>query len=417
MTERLYDADATLKSFDCKVVELYNVDSETLGVELDRTAFFPEGGGQTSDVGTLQPVTGGPSGGENGADTAGETEKINVENVEIRGNHLLHFVKKSEENVKKLQIGAVLHGSIDWRKRFSDMQQHSGEHILSGVVHRNFGFNNVGFHLSKNEVTVDFDGELTENDICKVEDLVNEVIWQDLEIRAWFPSERELEGLVYRSKKEVDGPLRLVEIPGVDLCACCAPHVRRTGEIGALRVTAFERHRGGMRLWILCGERALCDTREKLRQNHQVGAMLSCRQTETADAVRRLKEKNAALSFELIGLKKELLRLRAETRPAQGRILETLDADAVLLREYADLLAEKAGEFAAVFSAGGDKKLVLISKTGFDLAPVGALLRQRFGAKCGGRDGILQGSVTAADDELRAALLSGETQGACPEPE
>ncbi|MBR3553111.1 MAG: hypothetical protein IKN72_06955 [Clostridia bacterium] len=404
MTEKLYDADATLQSFNCKVTGLYTVNETTLGVELDRTAFFPEGGGQTSDVGTLQPLRECGNTGAEPVYAARDGEKINVENVEICGDHLLHFVKNSEENVKKLQIGAVLHGAVDWTKRFSDMQQHSGEHILSGVVHRQFGFNNVGFHLSQHEVTVDFDGELTENDICKVEDLVNEAIWRNLEIRAWYPSDKALETLEYRSKKEIDGPLRLVEIPGVDLCACCAPHVRRTGEIGALRVTAFERHRGGMRLWILCGERLLRDTREKLRQNHAVGKLLSCRQDETADAVRRLKEKNAALAFELIGLKKELLHTRAQTHPQQQRIVESLDADVTLLREYADLLADKAADFAAVFSPGDEKKLAVISKTGFDLAPVGALLRNRFGAKCGGRGGVLQGAVTATDDDLRALL-------------
>ena len=392
MTQRLYDEDSTLIVFECKVIGLYAMENGCLGVETDRTAFFPVGGGQTSDIGTLT--------------VDGTGAVLHVENVEMRGNRILHCVENSAENVKSLEIGTVLHGKIDWKKRFSDMQQHSGEHLLSGVVHRTFGFDNVGFHLSAQEVTVDFNGELTETDICKVEDLVNEAIWKNLKIRTWYPGEAELVSLQYRSKKEIDGPLRLVEIPGVDLCACCAPHVRRTGEIGALRVTAFERHRGGMRLWILCGERAMRDAREKLKENHRVGAMLSCRQTETADAVRRLKEKNASLAFALAGAQRALLKAQAQSLAPQRRQLAQLDADATLLREYADLLSEKADEFAAVFSTGDEKKLVVITKTNFDLLPLTALLRERFSAKCGGRGGILQGSVTAADDDLRALLLS-----------
>ncbi len=385
-------------SFDCKVIILYIIDDATLGVELDRTAFFPAGGGQSGDRGTLFPVGDPPAGTP--ADPAGCT----VENVEIRPEGLLHLVKNTAENVKKLAPNTVLHAEIDRNKRFSDIQQHSGEHILSGVVCGRFGYTNVGFHLSDQEVTVDFDGVLTENDICKVENLVNEIIWENRPIRVFFPTEAEKDSLCYRSKKEVEGPLRLVEIDGVDLCACCAPHAERTGEVGALRIVKSEKNKGGTRLWILCGKRALLDTRQKLDQNKQVSAMLSAKQSETAQAVRRLKEAHLALEYELVGMKRQLLQSQADAAPVQDVQFAVLDGDMDMLRFYADRLAKKANRFAFVCTPGEDKKFILLTKTNEDLRPVMQVLRDRCGARGGGRDGVMQGSLAATEEELRQAL-------------
>ena len=385
-------------SFDCKVASLYIIDDATLGVELDRTAFFPAGGGQSGDRGTLFPVGDPPAGTP--ADPAGCT----VENVEIRPEGLLHLVKNTAENVKKLAPNTVLHAEIDRNKRFSDVQQHSGEHILSGVVCGHFGYTNVGFHLSDQEVTVDFDGVLTENDVCKVENLVNEIIWENRPIRVFFPTEAEKESLCYRSKKEVEGPLRLVEIDGVDLCACCAPHAERTGEVGALRIVKSEKNKGGTRLWILCGKRALLDTRQKLEQNKQVSAMLSAKQSETAQAVRRLKEAHLALEYELVGMKRQLLQSQADAAPVQDVQFAVLDGDMDMLRFYADRLAQKANRFAFVCTPGEDKKFILLTKTNEDLQPVMQALRDRCNARGGGRDGVMQGSLAATEEELRQAL-------------
>ena len=327
-----------------------------------------------------------------------------MENVEIRPEGLLHLVKNTAENVKKLAPNTVLHAEIDRDKRFSDVQQHSGEHILSGVVCGRFGYTNVGFHLSDQEVTVDFDGVLTENDICKVENLVNEIIWENRPIRVFFPTEAEKDRLSYRSKKEVEGPLRLVEIDGVDLCACCAPHAERTGEVGALRIVKSEKNKGGTRLWILCGKRALLDTRQKLDQNKQVSAMLSAKQSETAQAVRRLKEAHLALEYELVGMKRKLLQTQADAAPVRDVQFAVLDGDMDMLRFYADRLAKKANRFAFVCTPGEDKKFILLTKTNEDLQPVMQALRDRCGARGGGRDGVMQGSLAATEEELRQAL-------------
>ena len=382
MTQQLDTLHFAVESFECEVKELYTLDEQTLGVELDRTAFFPMGGGQTGDRGTL-----------------GDCD---VENVEIRDGRLLHLVKNCEESVSKLAVGTRLQAKIDRNKRFSDMQQHSGEHILSGIVHRVYGYRNVGFHLSDREVTVDFDGVLTENDICKVEDLVNEAIWDDRAVRVFFPSEAQQKTLPYRSKKEVDGPLRLVEIDGIDLCACCAPHVRRTGEIGALRILKSEKDKGGTRLWILCGRRLLLDTREKLEQNRQISNLLSAKQNETSFFVQKLKAEHAALQYELVGVRRQLFGLQAQAAPVRRVQTAFPDADADTLRYYAGLLAKRADAFAFVCNAQSGS-FVLQTETAFDLQPVMQALRA-CGARGGGRGSVMQGSVCCEKETLCAVL-------------
>ena len=387
MTEKLYDCDAYLTEFDCKVTNLY-IEGDALAVETDRTAFFPTGGGQLCDRGTL--------GG------------IDVENVELRGDRVLHFVENTEENVKKLQTGTVLHGKIDWNKRFSDMQQHTGEHILSGIVHRLFGMENAGFHLSASEVTVDFGGILTESDLCKVEDLVNETIWKNLSVRAWYPAEAELPTLTYRSKKEIDGPLRLVEIEGVDRCACCAPHVAKTGEIGAFRILKTQKNRGGIRLWILCGKRLMLDTREKLEQNRAVGRLLSCKETETAQHVKMMQAQAAALEYRMIGLQREQLAARANAMAAAPRLVAFACGSGDLLREFADLLSRKAEQFAAVFSEEAPHRFVVISQTGYDLDALCGAMCQALSARGGGRNGVLQGSIPKSREEIELFFAQTE---------
>ena len=385
ITEKLYDLDSYVTEFECKVIDLYEA-GEKLQVVLDRTAFFPEGGGQTSDRGTLDDVY--------------------VEDVQIECGKILHTVENSKENSDKLQPGTVITGKIDFKKRFSDMQQHSGEHIFSGIVHSLYGYDNVGFHLGSETVTLDFNGSLGKDDVCKVEKLVNKAVWDNKEIHVFFPTEEEKQTISYRSKREVDGPLRLVEIPEVDICACCAPHVRRTGEIGLVEVVKFEKYKGGTRLNILCGERALDDTRKKLDENHEVAVLLSTKETETAKAVEKLKTDNADLSYKLGGAKLEKLKMLAGSMSESERNVVFCDlTENDMIREYANLLSEKSRDFSAVFGGeNGEYKFVIISKSGFDLDTLCKKLREAFGARGGGRNGIVQGSVSASEEEIRKTL-------------
>ena len=385
MTEKLYDSDSYITEFNCKVIDLYNDDSYIYLI-LDRTAFFPEGGGQTSDRGWLN--------------------NMNVENVQNIEGKIIHFVENSEENVKKLEKGAVLSGKIDMKKRFSDMQQHSGEHIFSGIVHKLYGYNNVGFHLGSEIVTLDFDGELKEDDICKVEKLINKAVWDNLEIRILFPTDEELCNISYRSKIEIEGQTRLVEIPGVDMCACCAPHVKRTGEIGIVEVVSYERYKGGTRVSILCGERALKDIRHKLNENRRISALTKTKQEETASAVERLLDENDKLKYEIVGLNRRFLEGEAQKISPEDKIIifDTRLKDK-LLSDFTLSLMDKASDFAACFCDDGEIMRYCIVSKSTDLRPLCKELNAEFQGRGGGRPEIVQGSLcNASEEKLRDFL-------------
>lgn len=388
MTERLYDSDSYLDVFSCKVVNLYNDDKYTY-IETDRTAFFPEGGGQTSDKGWL-----------------GEAY---VENVQINDGKILHFVENSDENVKNLEIGMSVCGKIDMKKRFSDMQQHTGEHIFSGIVNRLYGYNNVGFHLGTEVVTLDFDGTLNEDDMCKVENLVNKAVWDNLPIKVLFPTDEELKSISYRSKIEIEGQVRIVEIPGVDVCACCAPHVKTTGEIGIIEVVSFEKYKGGTRVSILCGERALSDIRAKLNENRKISALTCAKQKETAQAVERLKQENEKLKYEIVGLNREILSSMAESINEDSRIIifdKRLEGK--LLSDFTLSLMPKASEFIASFCGEDGVFKYCIASSNIDLRPLSKALNSAFSGRGGGRPEIVQGSVNGSQEEIEKFLSDFE---------
>ena len=384
MTEKLYDRDAYLTEFTCKVINLYS-DKNYIYIETDRTAFFPEGGGQTSDKGWL----GGAY----------------VENVQITDNKIIHFVENTEENVKLLKNSTILKGKIDMKKRFSDMQQHSGEHIFSGIAHNLYGCTNVGFHLGSEVVTLDFDKFLDENDICKVENLVNKAIWDDLEIRILFPSNEELSKIEYRSKIEIEGQVRLVEILGVDMCACCAPHVKRTGEIGIVEVVNSEKYKGGTRVSILCGERALRDIRHKLNENRKISVLTKTKPSETAEAVERLIKEKDRLEYELVGANREILLSKAQTIENQKRIIVfDKKLEGKLLSDFTLSLMEKAEDFVCCFCGEEAAYRYCIASKATDLRPLAKKLNSAFNGKGGGRPEIVQGSISATEEEIRAFL-------------
>lgn len=383
MTEKLYDQNSYIEEFDCKVISLYK-ESGDLYIETDRTAFFPEGGGQLSDTGYLG--------------------NLYVKDVQNKCGKIFHIVENYEENVENLEIGTVLHGKIDMKRRFSFMQQHSGEHIFSGIVHKLYGYDNVGFHLGLETVTLDFNGVLEYDDVCKVETLVNEAVWKNLEIKAFYPSEEELVSIDYRSKKEIDEALRLVEIPGVDICACCAPHVKTTGEIGIIEVVSFEKYKGGTRLSILCGDRALKDIRKKLDQNKQIGNLLSAKETETFAMVQKVKNDCGKLNFELGAARLENLRLKAEQIEESEKIVVFCSlSDTASLREYADILSHKAKLFVAAFGGSDDDyKYVIITQSDYNVSSLCKELNSRFSGRGGGRGNIVQGSLKGSEKEINS---------------
>ena len=295
MTEKLYYEDAYLHDFTA-VVTACEAGKNGFLIELDRTAFFPEGGGQPADTGRVGEAV--------------------IRDVHEKEGRILHYADHT------LPVGERVSCAIDFEQRRRRMQNHSGEHVFSGTVHRLYGLNNVGFHMGAECMTIDFDGELSEAELTAAESAANEALREDLAVRVFYPSPEELAALEYRSKKELTGQVRLVEIPGVDLCACCAPHVRRTGEIGVIKLLSAERHRGGVRLELLCGLDALDDYRRRQEETGAVSRLLSVPREQIAAAVERQLEQQAKQKERIAALSLALASRIAESfAPTEGNLL------------------------------------------------------------------------------------------------
>ena len=381
MTERLYYEDSHLFDFTATVLKCER-DGEIWKTVLDRTAFFPEGGGQPGDQGTL--------GG------------VRVVDTHEKNGEVIHFCEAP------LPEWEAVSGAVDRELRLGRMQNHSGEHIFSGTAHRLFGCSNVGFHMGEDGMTLDFDCEMDAEQVRRIETLANEAVRENLPVKVWYPTPEELKALEYRSKKELEGAVRIVEIPGVDRCACCAPHVYRTGEIGMIKVLSFERHRGGVRLNLVCGMQALEDYRTRQQSVAEISALLSAKRDEVTAAVQRIlqekeamKEKNAALAMELIRFKAEQ---EAET---DGSIcLFEAIPDEIAMRELTNLLMEKCGGLAAVFFPGeeGAFRYIIGSRTR-DLRKEAKAINAGIGGRGGGRPEMIQGSARESEETIRRFIL------------
>ena len=190
-----------------------------------------------------------------------------------------------------------VHGEIDWDRRFSNMQNHSGEHLVSGLIHQTFGYDNVGFHMGRDEITIDFNGPIGPDQLLEIERRANRMIWENLPIAVMYPSGQELASMDYRSKKEIEGQVRLVEIPGADCCACCGTHTAFTGAVGQIKILAAENYKGGVRLSIVCGGRALEAAQAMRARQAEIGALLSAKASETANAVHRVYDEYTCLLY------------------------------------------------------------------------------------------------------------------------
>ncbi|MDY2653744.1 MULTISPECIES: alanyl-tRNA editing protein [Eisenbergiella] len=375
-TKRLYDENSYIREFDARVLSCEE-GKNGYEVVLDETAFFPEGGGQPADQGFLNDVR--------------------VTDVRDKKDYVLHICSQS------LKPGSLVHGRIDWERRFLHMQQHSGEHIFSGIVHRLHGYDNIGFHMGKDFVTVDFSGLLTEEEIAEAEKQANTVVLTNERILAEYPCARELETLEYRSKKEIDGAVRIVTVPGADVCACCGTHVKRTGEIGPIKVTSSEHYKTGIRLTLEIGWRALEDYEEKHRNVKAISALLSVKPEETAAAVQKQQELMQELRLQNNGLKQRLFEMMVKEIP-EGQEKTVIFEDglnAVEIRKLADMLSERTG-LAAVFSGsdGEGYKYVVCSRQK-DAAALGKDLNRELNGRGGGKNPMIQGSVQAEKAEIR----------------
>lgn len=381
-TLELYYESAYLKEFDATVISCSEGGDGSFFVCLDKTAFFPEQGGQSCDNGVIIDAQG-----------AGHA----VKHVSIKDGVITHVVESA------LPVGTSVHGVIDFDHRFSNMQQHTGEHIFSGIVSSRFGYDNVGFHLSDNEVTMDYNGQLTEAQIQEVELLVNEAIWANVEVICSFPSDEELSKIDYRSKKELTGAIRIVTIPGYDVCACCAPHVLRTGEIGLLKVVKTQNYKGGTRVSILCGKRALEYTSGEHRIVEDLVRIFTTSQDNIISSVDKLQSDLQECKGQMVDIQNRLLdyELKEIDESLQNVfLLKEPSIDQNVIRKTVNQLATTHPGFCGVF-AGDDKKgyryIIASGTEGRDCKMLQKVLSEEFGAKGGGNNPMIQGSLGGAD--------------------
>lgn len=376
MTDKLFYKDGYMQEFTATII---SCEEGKKGYELvlDQTAFFPEGGGQYGDQGYL--------------------DSVRVVDTKEKGGLVYHYTKEP------LEAGKQVTGRLDWGLRFDRMQQHSGEHIISGLVHKRYGYNNVGFHLADEYCTMDFDGPISMEALKEIEEEANKVVFANLPIHILYPSKEELKDLEYRSKIEIDGQVRIVEIPGVDICACCAPHTASTGEIGLIKLVRMDNYKGGERIYMLSGMRALKDYQTKEESVKAISAALCAKEDQVAYAVEKLKEEQASLKNELASLKQSLLSFRAAEISVEDPVTLIFDADLSgnEPREFMNLLLEKGALTCAIF-AGDDKKgyRYVIGSRKEDVRPYGDRLKS-LGGRGGGKAEMIQGSIQAKEADLR----------------
>lgn len=375
-TIKLYYKDAYIQEFNATVNDCMPR-GEKYAVILDRTAFYPEGGGQPGDIGILQ-------------------DAVVSDTIEEEGN-ILHIVDRP------LPVGETVTGKIDFERRFDFMQQHSGEHIVSGLVHSAFGYNNVGFHMGSDVVTIDFDGLLTEDDLRRIETEANRRIWNDREIEILYPDEQELAAMEYRSKKELTGQVRIVVFPGTDACACCGTHVSRTGEIGMVKILSAVKFRSGVRVEMISGRRVYDYLSVTADQNHRISVLLSAKHGETADAVLRMQEENYRLRGEVLRLEEASYLAEARLHEGEGSVLlfrEGMSADGV--RKLTDAVMKTCKGCCAVFSDNGDGSFkYAMGEQGGDLRSFTKEMNAALNGRGGGKPFFVQGSVKSTEEEIR----------------
>lgn len=376
MTEKLYYKDAYLKEFDAMVLSCTPL-GDRFEVVLNSTLFFPNEGGQSADTGTL--------GG------------IFVDDVTERLGVVYHLLSSP------LEVGSTVHGVLYFDERFDKMQQHTAEHILSGVFHSLFGLENVGFHLGREDVTFDINAVVDKATIDRVELLANRIVWENRAVRAYFPEEGELRTLEYRSKLDLNENVRIVEIEGVDACACCAPHVRCTGEVGLIKLLEFEKHRGGTRIHMAAGGRALADYRSKYENAARISAALCVPKAEIADGVDTLVLECESLRHVIKEMKMSAVRAEAERiEPTSANLVVYYpDMDLEALRELVSVASERVGGIlVALGGSEGDIKYVIKSNS-VNLRDIVKDMNLCLLGRGGGRPEMLQGSFGASLDDIK----------------
>lgn len=380
-TEKLYYKQPPVCQFTATVLQC-TPHNKDFYVVLDKTAFYPEGGGQPCDLGTL----GGAA----------------IVDVQEKDGMILHTV------TQPLEPGSTVDGVIDMDRRWEMTQQHSGEHILSGTLHAMFGAENVGFHIGKEYLTMDTSIPLSAEDLANAEAYANQIVWRNLPIDETWYTKEQLTSLTYRSKKELDGPVRIVTIPQADCCACCGTHVEYTGQIGMIKIIDHQKYKAGVRLFVVCGVRALQGFDQTLAETAAIRNMLSAPSGQLAAAVEHQAKELESARFRVVQAENELFAAWAQSvQPGQPVIWqkESLSPDA--LRRLCAAASQKTQALCAVFSQtpqGTFAYALAQSAAGVDLRPLCKQLNQAFDGRGGGKSGFVQGSVSG-DFQTIAAFL------------
>ena len=375
-TEKLYYVDPFIKEFPATVLSC-EAGKNGFQVVLDCTAFYPEGGGQPADHGTLG--------------------KVHVTDVHEKDGVIFHTCDKP------LEVGQMVNGRIDWDRRFDHMQQHSGEHIISGILCADYHCDNVGFHMGAETVTIDYNADISWEQALDAERKANEVIWADRKVEIAYPDSEELAFIDYRSKKELTGQVRIVTFPEADCCACCGTHVARAGQVGLIKVLSCQKFREGVRLEIVCGKRALDYLGGTYYQARAIGQKLSVKPLETLAAVERLEAELSAAKVRTAHLEETAFEAIARENEGRGDVVlfqPPMKGDSV--RKLVDTVAKRAGGLAAVFAGeNGQYAYALVQAEAQDISPLVKELNKALNGRGGGRNGFAQGSVQAEEAVIR----------------
>ena len=372
---KLYYEDCNMRNFTATVTGCAPTE-KGFAVTLDATAFYPEGGGQACDIGTLGSV--------------------NVLDVQEQGEAIVHLCDGA------LIVGTQVEGKINWERRFDLMQQHTGEHILSGLIFDRFGYHNVGFHVGKDGMEVDFDGPISWDVLMELEAKANALVWQDIHVNCWYPAPEELPTIPYRTKRALPWPVRIVQMPGVDTCACCGVHVSGTAQVGLIKILSCVKFHEGVRLVMVCGKRAYDHMAAVFEQNRQVSQTFSAKALETGDAARKVVE---ALALEKLRANKLQSRLFEET--AKGYVNQSgvlhfePGLDGGQLRELAEKIANACIGFAAVFSQREDGFAYCLAQPQGDLRVLCKEMNEVLSGRGGGKPAFQQGTVRATEEQIR----------------
>ena len=391
-TQKYYEADAYRREADA-VILAAEPDGRGGGkLALDGTVFYPEGGGQPADHGTL---------------TLPDGARLTVTDVHEQGGVIWHRVDALPDTAAP---GTAVTGRIDWAWRFDKMQQHTGEHILSGILHQMFGAENVGFHIGSDAVRMDTSVPISAEGLREAELAANRIVWQNVPVLITYPTREELARMTYRSKKEIEGQVRIVTIPGADVCACCGTHTAATGAVGQIKILAAENYKGGVRLSIVCGERALLAAQAMRQRQADIGALLSAKPSETAHAVHRVYDEYTALKFAHFGLCSELFdALAAQVVPGADaiRIVPGLNPDG--LHRLAARLSEATTGLCAALTANEKGTGYCLAQAGGDVRALTKALNTALNGRGGGKPGICQGSCAAAPEQVETFLKENHT--------